>query len=736
MDQSITDNKNKAGSPGDAKPGNAKPGDTKSRDPVKVSLLDSLLLVSRLEGKPSSIAALTAGLPMEDGRLTPDLFIRAANRGGLAALLVKRALVNVPKDVLPAIILLKDGRSAVLTDIDPALGYGVFMCPETMQREQRALAKLEADYTGNLFYLRPMQEFDARTPKIHKDTEQHWFWGVLKASTSIYRDVLLASFFINLFVLAQPLFVMNVYDRVVPNNAIETLWALAIGVVLVYAFDLGLKILRSYMVELAAKRTDVILSSNLFERILSIKMRNRPVSVGAFASRLQEFDTIRNFITSSTMLTLIDLPFLVLFLGFIWYLGGWLVLIPLAVIPVALLLGYQAQVRLRPSVENVMRGSAKKNATLVETMVGIETIKTLTAESRSQRTWEQAVGFVSQWSLSSRMISNSALLSVNFLQQLAMVGIVVAGVYLISEQELTLGGLIACVILNGRALAPLAQIASLLTTYDHAEASMKSLDEIMALPVEREPGGRFLQQHQFSGDMQFKGVTFSYPQQGKPSLENISFHIKAGEKVGIIGRVGSGKSTLAKLALGLYEPDRGSVLFDGFDVKQIDPVNLRSSIGYVSQDVTLFYGSMRENIALGVIGADDAEIVAAAEKAGMLEHINSHPEGFEMVVGERGETLSGGQRQALGLARVFLRNPSIVLLDEPTAAMDQGSEEAIKKMLRNFADDKTLILVTHKMGMLDMVDRLIILDRGRMVADGPKAEVIEALKTGTIRGAL
>lgn len=426
MDQSITNKKSQTPG-GDAGHGETSGDSPKSMDAVKVSLLDSLLLVSRLEGKPSSATALTAGLPLEDGRLTPDLLIRAANRGGLAALLVKRKLSEIPKDVLPAIILFKDGRSAVLTDIDASLGYGVFMCPETMQREQRALSRLETDYTGNVFYLRPMQEFDARTPKIHKDTEQHWFWGVLKASTSIYRDVLLASFFINLFVLAQPLFVMNVYDRVVPNNAIETLWALAIGVVIVYLFDLGLKILRSYMVELAAKRTDVILSSNLFERILSIRMRNRPVSVGAFASRLQEFDTIRNFITSSTMLTLIDLPFLILFLAFIWYLGGWLVLIPLTVIPLALLLGYQAQVRLRPSVENVMRGSAKKNATLVETMVGIETIKTLTAESRTQRTWEQAVGFVSQWSLQSRMISNSALMTVNFLQQIAMVGIVVWG---------------------------------------------------------------------------------------------------------------------------------------------------------------------------------------------------------------------------------------------------------------------------------------------------------------------
>lgn len=699
-----------------------------------VGLMECLLLVSRLEGRPASVAAASAGLPLEDGKLKPDHLVRAANRIGLAAMPMQRRLREIPQGVLPAIISLQGERYAVVTDIDADAGYAVLMAPDSRSLFQANLEQLSACYEGQVFYLRPTQQFDARTPKIHRKAGEHWFWGVLKSSSNIYRDVLIASLLINLFVLAQPLFVMNVYDRVVPNKAIETLWALAIGVALVYCFDWGLKALRSYMVELAAKRTDVIVSARLFERVLNIKMNSRPVSVGAFANRLHEFDSIRNFITSTTILTLIDLPFVLVFLAFIAYLGGWLVVVPLVVIPLALLLAYQAQVRLKPAIENVMRGAAKKNALLVESLAGIETIKTAGGESGMQKNWEQSVGYVSQWSLQARLLSNSALQSVQFLQQMAMVAIVVWGVYLIADLELTLGGLIACVILNGRALAPLGQVASLMANYDHAEGTLTSLDEIMSLPVERNEEERFLHRHTLDGAVDFKQVSFSYPEQPRPALNEFSLHIEPGEKVGIIGRVGSGKSTFSRLLLGLYEADRGSVLVDGFDIKQLDPADLRGNIGYVSQDVTLFFGTLRENISLGQFGVEDARIVEAAQRVGIDRFVNRHPLGYELPVGERGSTLSGGQRQAVGLARVFLADPAIVLLDEPTASMDQASENLVKASLKDFCGDKTLVLITHKMQMLDIVERLVVLDEGRVVADGPKAEVIEALRTGKVRG--
>lgn len=705
-------------------------------EPYESSLLECLLLVAHFEGRPTSRPAVTAGLPLENGELTPETFVRAANRSGLAARLLHRDLGDIPEDVLPAIIGLDNGSYAVLTDLDRELDAAVLTAPEDRSGHQLGMEALRARYTGEIYYLRPMQAFDRRTPKLFRKQGQHWFWSVIKSSWSIYRDVLIASFFINLFVLAYPLFIMNVYDRVVPNGAMETLWALAAGVFIVYVFDFVLKALRSYFVELAAKRSDVILSSILFERVMGLKMQYRPVSIGAFANRLQEFESIRSFITSTCVLAIVDFPFLLLFVGFIAWIGGWLAVVPLTAIPLAILLGVRAQRRLRPMIENVMAGSARKNATLVESMAGVDTLKTLGAEGRVQRTWEQAVGYVSQWGLQARRVANNTLFAVQSLQQLSMVAIVIWGVYLISDQALTLGGLIACVILSSRALAPLGQVASLIAQYDHAEATLKSLTEIMESPVEREEGKRYLHRPRIRGDIRFKQVGFAYDEQSAAVLEDLNLNIASGEKVGIIGQVGSGKTTLAKLLMRLYEPSRGAVQVDGFDIQQLDPADLRAGIGYVSQDVTLFYGTLRENLTLGLTGVSDSELVHAAEQAGLIDMINTHPLGFEMPVGERGDTLSGGQRQAVGLARVFLRSPPVLLLDEPTSAMDQGSENRLKARIQDFGQDRTVLLITHKMSMLNLVNRLVILDKGRVVADGPRDEVLEALRKGSIRGAL
>ena len=712
----------------------ANEGLSSSSELESYELMDCLLLAATLEGRPTSAPAVSSGLPLENGRLTPKIFNRAANRAGLASLMLERSLEDIPLEVLPAILLTTDGKALVLSGLDTALNLAFLTNPVTQEQTQADLKTLQTIYGGKVFYLRPMQQFDSRTPKIYQEKGAHWFWDVFRSSSKIYRDVLLASFLINLFVLAQPLFVMNVYDRVVPNNAVETLWALAIGVLIVYVFDLALKLLRAYLVELAAKRTDVVLSAQLFEKVLNLQMSVRPSSAGAFASRIHDFDMLRNFVTSSTILTLIDLPFVIIFMIFIFYLGGWLVAVPIVIFPLAIYLGLRAQKKLRPTIENVMRGSAKKNATLIESLVGIETIKTLGAEGQVQRSWEQSVGYVSQWGLQSRLISNTALQSVQFLQQVAMVAIVVVGVYLIADQNLTLGGLIACVILNGRALAPLSQIASLLVSYDHAEGTLKSLNEVMALPVEREADKRYLHRPVLEGNIRLKQVTFSYPDQPRPAIENVDFTIKAGEKVGVIGRIGSGKSTLAKLMIRLYDVNEGAVLVDGFDVKQLDPADLRTNVGYVAQDAKLYFGTVRENITFGVQGVSDAEVVEAARKAGILELINSHPLGFEMPVGERGENLSGGQRSAISMARTFLRQPKVLLMDEPTSAMDQGTEESLCRQIKSEFADSTLFLITHKMSMLALVDRLMVVDRGTIVADGPKEQVLAALKEGKIRG--
>ena len=705
-----------------------------AREQLSSRLLDCLLHVASIEGVLASETAVASGLPLEEGDLTPELFVRAANRAGLAAIFLERDVEAIPVEVLPAVLVLDDGGGLVLSDINVELGYAVIAAPGNKLFRQISLEDLQSCYGGHVFYLRKMQQFDARTPKIYHDENQHWFWSVIKSSSTIYRDVLIASFLINLFVLAQPLFVMNVYDRVVPNNAVETLWALAIGVFIVYLFDFVLKVLRSYLVELAAKRTDVILSAQLFEKVLNLKMSARPVSTGAFASRLHDFDTIRNFITSSSILTLVDLPFLLLFLLFIGYIGGWLVLVPVVVIPLAVLMAYRAQQKLRPGIENVMRGAAKKNATLVENLVGVEAVKILGAESQVQKGWEQSVGYVAQWSLQSRTTSNATLTAVQLLQHLAMVAIVVGGVYLIADQNLTMGGLIACVILNGRALASLGQIASLLVTYDHAEATLKSLDEVMNLPEERESAKQYLHKPVFDGNLQLKAVTFSYVDQPVPALNNVSLDIQSGEKVAIIGKIGSGKSTLAKVLLRLYEANSGSVMVDGFDIQQLDPADVRSNVCYIPQEAQLFFGTIRDNITMGLHGVEDQLVIDAAAKAGILDFINAHPLGLNMPVGERGETLSGGQRSAVALARAFLRAPPVIMMDEPTAAMDHSSEEHIKQQIKQQFADKTVIVITHKMSMIDVADRLVVMDKGQVVADGPKKQVLEALKQSAIRG--
>lgn len=764
------------------------------------SLMDCLLLVATLEGRPTSNVAVSAGMPLAGDDLTPELFNRAANRAGLASRCLKRAFSDIPAEVLPAILVLNtwSGTDAlepeelssapspspteqssalkpevqedqaqedqaqenqapgdqqkpasdihirvkplakpameavVLSGIDRELGLAVLTYPD-LSMVQIPISELEALYGGEVYYLRPLAQFDSRTSDIYQTDHGHWFWSALKSCWRLYRDVLLASFFINLFVLAQPLFVMNVYDRVVPNNAVETLWAMAIGVVIVYVFDQVLKILRTYLTESAAKRVDVVLSGKLFAKVLGIKMHAWPNSTGAFVTRLHDFDMLRNFVTSTTILTLVDLPFLLLFVVLIAFLGGWLAILPVLAFPLALAIGYIAHCRLRPVVEQAMAAGAKKNAILVESMVGVETIKAMGAEGKWQRTWESSVGQAAQWGLKSRILSNNAVQAVQFIQQFTAVAMVVWGVYMITELELTMGGLIACMMLNGRAVAALGQVTNLLVSYDHARNAMVSLDEIVALPCEREMDKRYLHRPVIKGDIHFNGVTFAYPEQQVPALKQLNLTLSAGEKVAIIGKVGSGKSTLAKMLVGLYQPTDGSVLLDGLDLQQLDPADVRNNVGYLGQDSQLFFGTVRDNIIFGRKGITDVQVIQAAARAGVLDLINGHPQGFEMLVGERGENLSGGQRAAIFLARIFLRQPQILLLDEPTAAMDQASEDQLQQQITHEFADKTVIVVTHKPSMLKLADRLVVLDKGAVVADGPKEVVLEELRQGHIR---
>lgn len=702
-------------------------------DVEKDPLLGCLVLLTQYNHRPVSAQVLTDGLPLVDGRLTPKLFLRAASRGGFAAKLAERPLDDIAALLLPAVILLQDEKACILQLMDREAGEAEIVEPETGGVVRMPLKELETLYTGHVIFMRPEFQMSEGSRRELDDRDGHWFWGTLWRSARIYRDVLLASLLINLFVLANPLFVMNVYDRVVPNHAEETLWVLAAGVLVVYLFDFGLKMLRAYFIEIAGKKSDVLLSARLFEKVMGMRYDAMPASVGAFASNLREFDSIRNFLSSTTNTVLIDIPFMLLFLVVISWIGGPLVVVPAAAIPIILIYALMVKPSLRRSIEHTFSSTAQKNGTLVESLTAMETLKTQRAASPMQGRWEESVGYIARWGLRSRMLSSSVVSVAGFVQQLASVLLVIFGVYMIMDQTLSMGGLIACVILSGRAIAPLAQVASLIANYEQSLKALKTLDEIMQLPDEYDGERRYIHRPDLKGGVELKEVDFTYPGTEYGALHKLSFRLKAGEKVALIGRIGSGKSSIQKLLLGLYRPTSGAIEIDGIDMNQIAPSDLRRCIGYVPQDVMLFAGTVRDNITIGLPQASDEQILKAARLAGVESFVNKHPLGFDMPVGERGSALSGGQRQSVALARALLHDPSILILDEPSNSMDNASEDALRRQLKPFIGKKTVLMVTHKMSLLDLVDRLIVVDGGRIVADGPKDSVLEALKQGRLQ---
>ena len=697
-------------------------------------LLECLLFITKLEHSPRTAEELVAGLPLVHNRLTPELFNRAARRADLESKIVYRPLRRIPPLILPVVLILNDNQACILEKLDLEKQEASIIQPVSGEHTTRiiSLDELEKLYSGYAFFISRGFQFDSRTPEVLLTHNKHWFWGTIWNSAGIYRDVLLASFFINLFVIANPLFVMNIYDRVVPNNAIETLWVMAIGVSIVFFFDYILKIVRGHYLETAGKKADIVLSALIFEKVMSLKMSAMPESVGAFSSNLKEFDAVRNFLTSVTMSTFIDLPFFVLFMITIAYIAGPLVLVPVAAVIIILVYAFIIHFPLRKIVESTYRASSQKNATLIESLSSVETIKTNNAEGLLQRRWEDACGFIAKEGVRARNLSNSINFTSAFVQQLAMVVTVIFGVYLIADGEMTMGALIATVMLSSRAIQPMAQVANLIANYQQTKTALSSLNEIMQLPVEREENKTYIHRATFKGGVEFINVSFSYPGSDEKILKNINIKINPGEKVALIGRIGSGKTTLEKLIMGLYAPTEGSVKIDDLDINQIDPANLRRNIGYVPQDIGLFHGTVRENIALKAPYMPGEEIIRVARIAGVDRFVNKNPAGFDMRVGERGEGLSGGQRQSVAIARALVMSPPILIMDEPSNSMDNATEAELLANLKAEIADRTFILVTHRASLLRLVNRIIVIEHGTVVADGPKEQVLDALKQGKI----
>ena len=696
-------------------------------------LLDCLVELTRIYGRPSTRAALVAGLPLEKGSLTPSLFGRAASRAGLSAKVVKRSLDRINDVLLPAVLLLDGDEACVLLGWDESGQTARLLFPETGQgSHQMAREDLARRYTAIAIFARPHFRFDSRTPQVGDVKLRHWFWGALAEQMPIYRDVLGAALLINVMALAMPLFTMNVYDRVVPNRAMETLWVLALGIVLIIGVDMVLRSLRGYFIDLAGARIDIKLSASIMERVLGVRMEARPAAVGAFASNLRSFESVRDFITSASVTAFIDLPFALLFVLVIALIAWQLIIPVLLAIVFVVIYAYVLQHKMHALSETTYRAGALRNATLIESLTALETIKTQGAEGLMQAKWEKTVSYVAGINNQMRFLSAAATNGAMEIQQIVNVVVVIAGVYLIGDGKLSMGGLIACTMLTSRAVAPLGQMVGLLMQYHNAKVALTSLEQIMHNPVERPADANFVHRPELKGNIEFRDVQFSYPNSQVAALKGLTCRISEGEKVVVIGRIGSGKTTLQKLLLGLYQPTGGAVSIDGVDLRQLDPADLRRNIGYVAQDVTLFYGTLRENISIGAPYADDATIVAAAEAGGLTEFVNRHPDGFDMMIGERGDSLSGGQRQGVAIARAFLMDPPILLLDEPTSAMDFSSEQQFKERLKVMAAHKTVLIVTHRNSLLDLATRVLVVDDGRIVADGPRDQVIQALQSGRI----
>jgi len=702
-----------------------------------MSLLHALSLYTKLYAKPYSVESLSAGLPKskldDDFELfskegSKSLFSRAAARTGLKSTLAKKGIDEIIDLHLPCILLLSQNNSCILESFSEDRKSVKIIYPSQEENQEWVeVEKLQEVYLGYLFLLKHEYEYKKETHKI-KTHNKHWFFDTLKLSKPIYKDVLLASVLVNLFVLATPLFTMNVYDRVIPNNAKETLFVFTIGVVLAYVIDIFLKYGRTYLLEIAAKKSDIIMSSIIFEKVLDLKMSSHPKSVGSFASNLKDFDSVRSFLTNATMTALVDMPFAILFLFVIYFIGGNIVIIPMITIIIILTYAFFIKNPLAKSIEATHEVSAKKNSVIIEALQNIETIKTHNLNSTVQFDYEEATGEIAKKGLKSRLLSASIPSITSFFVQLNTVFVVFYGVYLINDFDLTMGALIAVVILTSRTIAPMGQAAALITNYSDAASAYSVVNNIISQPSERPQAKEFIQRLKYDGKIEFRGVNFSYDEDGKVALDNVSFTIDPGEKIAIIGRIGSGKSTIEKLILGLYSPTSGSILIDDIDISQIDPADLREHISYVPQDIHLFNGSVKTNIKAKFPHATDEAMLKAAKLAGVDEFVSQDPHGYEMLIGERGAGVSGGQRQSVGIARAFLNDTKMVLLDEPTNAMDSLSEMRFIKKLQAHISDETMILVTQKMNLLSLVDRVIVVHNGKIEHDGKTEDIIQKLQ--------
>ncbi|RYG60005.1 MAG: type I secretion system permease/ATPase [Alphaproteobacteria bacterium] len=705
------------------------PSHTAYQDQSQDSLQGCLMWLVKYYRVSHSLTTLVNGLPLVKNRLTPQLFARAAGRAGFASRVVRRGVMDIRPEVLPAVVMLTTGRAAILKERRPGKdGADVFVLIDTFSGDETEYVGPEnfvPVYAGVMILVKETLRTQLQQ-ELHS-TAREWFWGTVKEFRPLYYKVGIAALVINLVALAAPLFSMNVYDRVVPNAGYATLWVLGIGAVMAYVFDTVFRQLRGYFVDVAGKGADILLASKIYSKLLNLRLQQQPMSAGAMANQLRDYDSLREFFTSSTIVAIVDVPFMFMFVFFIGVLGGPLFLLPLISIPVVLVVCTLLQNQMMGLSREIARESDMKHGHLVETINALENIKSIGSQSHAQGVWEMLVGTTSKVSGKIKFMNNLALNFAYLSGQIVYVATIIWGVYRVIEGQMTTGALVAASMLVMRAMAPVSQVASLYVRWTQTKIALETLTKFMQSPVEREDGKRFVYHPQIGGEIVFDTVGFAYPGSKLASLYQASFTIRPGEKVGIIGRAGSGKSTIARLVLGLYEPQEGRVRIDGLDLAQLDIAELRQQVCYFPQNLHLFRGTLRENLLMANPSASDADIVQAIEVSGAYRLVRRHPLGLDLPVGERGELLSGGQRQAIGLARALMREGRIAIFDDPTSEMDATSENWVKDRLSKWLKDRTFILITHRPSMLELVDRLIVVDDSRIIADGPKDRILAQL---------
>lgn len=684
-------------------------------------LRQGLLLLRRQLGRPLGDAELVDGLALEHGRLPLRLVVRALRRADITAKVAELPLRQMDAYLLPALLLLDDGRSLLLVGVEGEQ-YEVLVPQSEGGRECMALTALEALYSGTAVFAKCRYRPDGRVGDYASGLPEHWFFGPLKQLWRSYAEVTAAALVANVLAVASALFAMQVYDRVVPNAAFDTLWILASGVALAIIVDGVLRILRGHLLNVLGKRLDLQLSSLLFARVLSTRIAAKPASMGAFSTQVREFESVREFFTSSSAALISDLPFVAIFLSIIAVIGGHVVWVPLVACALMLLPGLLTQRLLGHLSRQNLREGAMKNSVLLEAFEHLETVKATRAEGRCRQQWETLTGELAGTAMKTHALASTLSYSASIVQQLCYVGVVVFGVYRISDGAMTVGALVACSILASRAIAPLSQAAAILGRWQHTKVALEGLDQLMSAEQERPAGKRFVHRDRLHGHYRLEALRLAHGD-SPPVVDVQALSIQAGERVALLGGNGAGKSTLLRLLSGLLDAQSGRLLLDDIALSQLDPADRQRGIGYLPQDVALFHGSLRENLNLANAALGDEELLEALDGVGLGTFVRAHPLGLDMpILGNA--SLSGGQRQAVGLARVLLQDPPILLLDEPTAAFDQNSEKQVIDYLQKWLGRRTLILTTHKKSVLALVDRAVVLRNGQVIMDGPLNQVV------------